>query len=155
MANLLIAHAPERTPDPGHVRRTCLRLDLAGSPFAGAPDLDGGCRRRDLARRYHAHLTARPDLIARLPELRGRIGGCWCRGDDDPRTPANVCHADVVDVWLDVFDDHTLRWLGGRPMPAVWADELEIRLQVLLGDGGPASTSGRGALPEQCLGCPY
>jgi hypothetical protein len=39
--------------------------------------------------RYEAWLTTeRPDLIARLPELRGKVLGCWC-------TP-KACHGDVL-----------------------------------------------------------
>jgi hypothetical protein len=45
---------------------------------------------RDQAiRLYEQHLLASPDLIARLPELRGRQLVCWCPLDQP-------CHADVL-----------------------------------------------------------
>ncbi|THJ30103.1 DUF4326 domain-containing protein [Candidatus Frankia alpina] len=37
---------------------------------------------------YEQDLQARPDLLAQLPELRGRALGCWCA----PRP----CHGDVL-----------------------------------------------------------
>lgn len=37
---------------------------------------------------YEQYLRTRPDLLARLPELRGRALGCWCAP-----TP---CHGDVL-----------------------------------------------------------
>jgi len=38
---------------------------------------------------YKAYIMSRPDLIAALPELRGKTLGCWCR----PKFP---CHGDVL-----------------------------------------------------------
>ena len=44
--------------------------------------------------RYRAYLlTERPDLVARLPELRGKVLGCWCK-------PA-ACHGDVLAELVD------------------------------------------------------
>lgn len=39
--------------------------------------------------RYRNYLlTERPDLVARLPELRGKVLGCWCKPE--------ACHGDVL-----------------------------------------------------------
>ncbi|MBX6723654.1 MAG: DUF4326 domain-containing protein, partial [Dactylosporangium sp.] len=38
--------------------------------------------------RYEAWLRTRPDLMARLPELRGRVLACWCA--------PKPCHGDVL-----------------------------------------------------------
>jgi Domain of unknown function (DUF4326) len=38
--------------------------------------------------KYEAHLRSRPDLMAALPELRGKVLGCWCA--------PNPCHGDVL-----------------------------------------------------------
>jgi hypothetical protein len=47
--------------------------------------------------RYRTYLlTQRPDLVARLPELRGRVLGCWC-------TP-EACHGDVLAELADEED---------------------------------------------------
>lgn len=37
----------------------------------------------------------RPDLVRRLPELRGRVLGCWC-GAWSPGQPGIPCHAVVL-----------------------------------------------------------
>ena len=46
-----------------------------------------GTREEALAR-YRAYLLRQPELLAALPELRGRVLGCWCK----PLT----CHGDVL-----------------------------------------------------------
>lgn len=38
--------------------------------------------------RYEAHVRSRPELMAALPELRGKVLGCWCA----PKR----CHGDVL-----------------------------------------------------------
>lgn len=44
---------------------------------------------------YEAHVRSRPDLMARLPELRGRVLGCYCvRLGRRARTER--CHAQVL-----------------------------------------------------------
>lgn len=49
-----------------------------GNPFQGAGAIE----------RYEAHVRSRPDLMRRLPELRGKTLACWCK-------PA-ACHGDVL-----------------------------------------------------------
>jgi hypothetical protein len=39
------------------------------------------------------HLMRRPDLVARLHELRGQVLGCWCCDWDGSGEPARPCHA--------------------------------------------------------------
>jgi hypothetical protein len=41
-----------------------------------------------LARYEHEHLASHPELLAMLPELRGKTLGCWCA--------PKPCHADVL-----------------------------------------------------------
>lgn len=38
----------------------------------------------------------RPDLMARLPELKGRRLGCWCCDFDGIAAPPRPCHAVVL-----------------------------------------------------------
>jgi hypothetical protein len=45
--------------------------------------------REEVIARYEGYIRARPDLLARLPELRGKVLGCWC-GPNQP------CHGDVL-----------------------------------------------------------
>jgi hypothetical protein len=56
-----------------------------GKPFV--IDKDG--TREEVVHRYeHEHLAARPDLMADLPELRGKDLACWCA--------PKACHGDVL-----------------------------------------------------------
>jgi Domain of unknown function (DUF4326) len=41
--------------------------------------------------RYEQYIRARPDLLKDLPELKGKVLGCWCK-----ETPESVCHGDVL-----------------------------------------------------------
>jgi hypothetical protein len=45
--------------------------------------------REEVIARYETYIRARPDLLARLPELRGKVLGCWCG-------PQQPCHGDVL-----------------------------------------------------------
>lgn len=45
-----------------------------GNPFKIGRDGD----RAQVIEKYRAHLASRPDLLAALPELRGKVLGCWC-----------------------------------------------------------------------------
>jgi uncharacterized protein DUF4326 len=71
---------------------------LDRSPFASPfrPGADGS--RDEVIEKYRMWLLARPDLLARLPELRGRRLGCWCA--------PQPCHADV----LASLADHSSSW---------------------------------------------
>lgn len=44
--------------------------------------------REEAIERYRAYLLASPELLAALPELRGKVLGCWC----SPK----ACHGDVL-----------------------------------------------------------
>ena len=45
-------------------------------------------QRLEVIRQYREHLLGRPDLLARLPELRGKVLVCWCH--------PLPCHGDVL-----------------------------------------------------------
>jgi hypothetical protein len=55
-----------------------------GNPFAIGRD---GSRAQVIAK-YRAWVLARPELVAALPELRGKTLGCWCA--------PQACHGDVL-----------------------------------------------------------
>lgn len=62
------------------------------NPFREGRDGD----RQEVIRKYEAYLrNQRADLIDQLPELRGKILGCWCK-------PA-ACHGDVLVRLLEEF----------------------------------------------------
>jgi len=60
-----------------------------GNPFVIGPDGDRG----EVIAKYRAYLLASPGLMAALPELRGKVLGCWCK-------PA-ACHGDVLAELVD------------------------------------------------------
>lgn len=53
------------------------------------------------------------ELLARLPELRGKPLACWCRHDGEPKTDQNACHGDVLVELLDRYTDDELRAMTG------------------------------------------
>lgn len=66
---------------------------LPATKWANPYKIDRRQKKRDGTRdevvtKYHARLLERPDLIAALPELRGKDLACWCA----PKR----CHAEVL-----------------------------------------------------------
>jgi len=55
-----------------------------GNPFVIGKD---GTREEVIAK-YEAWLNRQPALMAALPELRGKVLGCWCA--------PHACHGDVL-----------------------------------------------------------
>ena len=55
-----------------------------GNPFEIGRDGD----RETVIRKYRDWIQTRPDLIAALPELKGKVLGCWCA--------PKACHGDVL-----------------------------------------------------------
>ena len=45
----------------------------------------------EVLRKYRAHVMSRKDLMNSLPELYGKVIGCWCK-----KTPEISCHGDVL-----------------------------------------------------------
>lgn len=44
--------------------------------------------RIEVIEKYGDHIRQRPDLLAALPELKGKVLGCWCA--------PKACHGDVL-----------------------------------------------------------
>lgn len=62
-----------------------------GNPFSHLPNTLAKFRvasREEAIRSYESWLKSQPHLMAALPELRGKVLGCWC-------TP-RACHSDVL-----------------------------------------------------------
>lgn len=55
-----------------------------GNPFKVGRD---GAREEVIAK-YRTYVLSRPDLVAVLPDLRGKVLGCWCAPEP--------CHGDVL-----------------------------------------------------------
>jgi hypothetical protein len=45
--------------------------------------------RSEAIQKYREYILDNPELLAKLPELRGKVLGCWCK-------PA-ACHGDVLE----------------------------------------------------------
>lgn len=56
-----------------------------GNPFVIGRDGD----RDTVIAKYREHLLSDPDLLAALPELKGKVLGCWCK--------PQPCHGDVLE----------------------------------------------------------
>lgn len=60
------------------------RPSIWGNPFIVGRD---GVR-SEVIRQYRDWIQTQPQLLAELPDLRGKVLGCWCR--------PHACHADVL-----------------------------------------------------------
>ena len=60
------------------------RPGIWGNPYVIGRDGN----REEVIAKYRRYLEGSPELMARLPELRGRVLGCWC-------TP-KPCHGDIL-----------------------------------------------------------
>lgn len=41
--------------------------------------------------KYEEYINKKPELLARVSELRGKVLGCWCK-----KKPSDRCHGDVL-----------------------------------------------------------
>lgn len=55
-----------------------------GNPFEIGKD----GTRKEVIEKYQVWLLNQPDLVSGLPELRGKILGCWCK--------PQACHGDIL-----------------------------------------------------------
>lgn len=63
-----------------------------GNPFKMPRGYDIFADPDGILAKYEAHVRSRPDLMAALPELRGKTMACWCKRPDR-EVP---CHGDVL-----------------------------------------------------------
>ena len=87
-----LEHAPAAPVYVGR-RWTLGGWDLPRHPLYNPFAYDTPTRRRDGTRaevmaKYRAYLLEQPDLLALVPELRGRALACWCAPE--------LCHAGVL-----------------------------------------------------------
>ena len=61
---------------------------FAKSKWANPFKIDRGGTREEVIAKYRARLLATPELLAALPELRGKRLACWCAPER--------CHGDVL-----------------------------------------------------------
>jgi Domain of unknown function (DUF4326) len=72
------------------------RPSVWGNPFVvGRDGVRGEC-----VEKYEDWILTQPNLLARLPELKDKVLGCWCK----PRP----CHGDVLAKLADKLNDRRL-----------------------------------------------
>lgn len=61
-----------------------------GNPFShkNIPGIVTVPTREEAVRAYAEWIVKQPELMAALPELRGKVLGCWCK--------PNLCHGDIL-----------------------------------------------------------
>ena len=86
------------------------RPGIWGNPYVIGRD---GIREEAIAK-YRRYLEGSPELMARLPELSGKILGCWCA--------PQPCHGDVLAELANAPQSRTqsledyLAWLEETPL---------------------------------------
>lgn len=72
-----------------------------GNPYKDGLDTPAG--RQSAIDRYREWVLTQPRLLARLPELRGRVLGCWCAplGGLPGDLHGRVCHGEVLAALAD------------------------------------------------------
>ena len=61
-----------------------------GNPFSIGKDGD----RNEVIRKFTKYLLENSDLMAALPELKGKVLGCWCA--------PQACHGDVLALYANL-----------------------------------------------------
>ncbi|GAA1623713.1 hypothetical protein GCM10009733_020440 [Nonomuraea maheshkhaliensis] len=101
MSHALVVHC-KRNPYDIYIGRP----SKWGNPFVLGRD---GTRKQVIAS-YERWLVAQPQLIAALPELAGKVLGCWCA--------PHLCHGDVLARMANQnspFEDNLQAEQGRRP----------------------------------------
>lgn len=83
-----VKHSPFDVYIGRAVPRSGFAASKWGNPFKVPKGYDVHADPDRILARYEEHVRSRPDLMAALPELRGKVLGCWC-------TP-KPCHGDVL-----------------------------------------------------------
>jgi hypothetical protein len=47
----------------------------------------------EAVQKYREWINTQPQLLAKIPELKGKTLGCWCKTKKNPNAP---CHGDVL-----------------------------------------------------------
>jgi hypothetical protein len=90
-----------------YIGRAIPRQRLKGSKWAnpfledipdrpGKPGKKRAGTREVVIAKYHAYLLGNAELLAALPELRGKVLGCWCKPE--------ACHGDVLATLADAVE---------------------------------------------------
>lgn len=113
-----VVHVNDNVPGAVYIGRGNGRKRLKKSPFANPYRiLVGTTEDRVVVINLYRNglLSYRRELLAQLPDLRGKPLACWCRHDGEALVPENWCHGDVLIDLLNLYTDDELRAMGGEP----------------------------------------
>ncbi len=80
-----------------HCKRSAFDVYIGrGGPWGNKFEIGQHGSRAEVIEKYRAWIIKQPELLARLPELRGKVLGCYC-------APA-ACHGDVLIELLNGLD---------------------------------------------------
>ena len=112
-----VVHVNDEIEGAVYIGRKNNRRGLAASPFENpfpiGHDPDHTQRAAVIAS-YRKHLLGSPELMRRLPELRGKAITCWCRYDGAKQSAKTACHGDVLIELLERYTDAELRSMADR-----------------------------------------
>jgi NTP pyrophosphatase (non-canonical NTP hydrolase) len=123
-----VVHVNDNVVGGIYVGRGYPRGRLVESPLANPFRIPRDGNRQTVLVQYRKHLLTSPDLLALLPELRGKALARWCRHDGDRRAGASRCHADVLIELLERNSDEDLAAMaeGRHHVPEM--DALQRRI---------------------------
>ena len=81
-----------------YVGRANPSVGLPESPWHNPFKIGVNGSREQVVAQYFEYVKAQPELMSRLPELRGQVLGCWCKTGAAPDT---LCHGDVLAALAD------------------------------------------------------
>jgi hypothetical protein len=85
--SLWVVHCRKKPYDT-YIGRAVPRSGFKASIWANLFKLGKDGTRDEIIAKYRAWLFTQPDLMARLPELKGKVLGCWCAPE--------ACHGDIL-----------------------------------------------------------
>lgn len=91
-----IRTSPRHATGPNYVYVGRGRGSVWGNPYSHGTNTSARflvATREEAVEKYEEWLLNQPDLLARLPELRGKVLGCWCK--------PLACHGDVLSRLAD------------------------------------------------------
>lgn len=72
-----------------------IRLRMAPDGFSDSPNYGLGDSREESIQKYKEWIQSKPELLAALPELKGKVLGCWCH--------PHPCHGDILAELADAY----------------------------------------------------
>lgn len=82
-----VVHCKKDTYDV-YIGRANPRSGMKASPWANPFKIGKDGTRKEVMAKHREWLKEQPELLARLPELKGKILGCWCAPEE--------CHGDLL-----------------------------------------------------------